>query len=205
VRESEDPEKLIDAALVELQQDLVQLRQAVAQAVAIHKRTERQWMQAQASADEWYQRAQLAINSGNEALARDALVHRQPYQQSAEDMERRLRDRATTVTHLRETMRHVEHKLLEIRSQRDFYLARARSAEATQRLHQLTDRLGHSTDPLLTRLADKVTHLEAQASLSDPNRDPIAAQFSRLEQEQRLEADLDRLRSNPTARSLEPG
>lgn len=205
VRTAEDPEKLVDAAIADLHQDLVHLRQAVAQAVAMHKRTERQWMQAQAAADEWYRRAQLALDSGNEALAREALERRQPYQQSSDQMAAQLRDRTATMTQLRDTMRQVEQKLLEVRTQRDFYLARARSAEATQRLQQITGQLNQGTDPLLSRLADKVTYLEAQAHLGQPPIDPVVDRLAQLEQQQRLEDDLQQLRQSQIARSQRTG
>jgi len=51
-----------------MQDDLVQMRQAVAQAIAT-KKPERQAHQAQSTADEWYRRAQLA--QANEPLARN--------------------------------------------------------------------------------------------------------------------------------------
>ena len=42
VQESEDPEKILDQAVADMQADLIQLRQSVAQAIATQKRTERQ-------------------------------------------------------------------------------------------------------------------------------------------------------------------
>jgi len=46
-----------------MQDDLVQMRQAVAQAIATQKRSERQAHQAQSTADEWYRRAQLRFTT----------------------------------------------------------------------------------------------------------------------------------------------
>ena len=52
VRGAEDPEKILEQTVTEMQEDLIQLRQSVAQAIATQKRTERQQSQAQSMADE---------------------------------------------------------------------------------------------------------------------------------------------------------
>ncbi len=72
----EDPEKMLEQAVLDMQEDLIQLRQSVAQAIATQKRTERQCSQAQVTAETWYQRAQLAMQKDDESLAREALTRR---------------------------------------------------------------------------------------------------------------------------------
>ena len=54
--QAEDPEKILEQTVLDMQEDLFQLRQAVAQAIATQKRTERQCSQSQSTADEWYRR-----------------------------------------------------------------------------------------------------------------------------------------------------
>jgi phage shock protein A len=80
---AEDPERILEQTVMEMQHDLIQLRQAVAQAIATQKRTERQSGQAQATAEEWYRRAQLALQKGEETLAKEALTRRKSYQDTA--------------------------------------------------------------------------------------------------------------------------
>ncbi|MGL4622036.1 MAG: PspA/IM30 family protein, partial [Chroococcidiopsis sp.] len=80
VGQAEDPEKILEQTVMDMQEDLVQLRQAVAQAIATQKRTERQAHQAQSNSEEWYRRAQLALQQGNDVLAREALTRRKSYQ-----------------------------------------------------------------------------------------------------------------------------
>ena len=64
VNGAEDPEKTLQQAVAEMQGDLVSMRQAVAQAIATQKRTERQNEQAARAAQEWYNRAQMALKKG---------------------------------------------------------------------------------------------------------------------------------------------
>ena len=73
VSKAEDPEKILEQAIIDMQEDLVQLRQAVAQVIASQKRTEQQYNKNQAEANSWQQRAELALKKGDEDLARQAL------------------------------------------------------------------------------------------------------------------------------------
>ena len=51
VNKAEDPEKILEQAIVDMQEDLVQLRQAVATAIATQKRSQKQYEQAQTEAN----------------------------------------------------------------------------------------------------------------------------------------------------------
>lgn len=83
VSKAEDPEKILEQTVLDMQEDLIQLRQAVAQAIATQKRTERQYSQSSTTAEEWYRRAQLALQKGDDHLAREALTRRKSYQDTA--------------------------------------------------------------------------------------------------------------------------
>ena len=82
----QDPEQQLEKIVIQLQVDLVDLRQTVAQAIAIQKRTDRQSHQATMQADDWYRKAQLAVANGDDLLAHDALTKRKAYQDMAELM-----------------------------------------------------------------------------------------------------------------------
>ncbi|HEY9805961.1 MAG TPA: PspA/IM30 family protein, partial [Candidatus Obscuribacterales bacterium] len=66
VSKAEDPEKILEQSILDMQEDLVQLRQAVASAIASQKRTQQQYNQAQTESNNWQQRAQLALQKGDE-------------------------------------------------------------------------------------------------------------------------------------------
>jgi phage shock protein A len=159
----EDPEVLLDQAIADLQMELLQLRQSVAQAIATQKRTERQRAQHQTWAVEWYNRAHLALVKGEEVLAREALSQRQSYLTLMAKMDDYLGQQRQVVEQLKGTMRTLEQRLAEARTRRDLFKARARSAEASQRLHTLMadDRFtGGIFEPMEARVLD----LEAQAA-----------------------------------------
>ncbi|KAG6466607.1 hypothetical protein ZIOFF_075577 [Zingiber officinale] len=75
----EDPEKILDQAVLEMNDDLTKMRQATAQVLASQKRLENKYKATQQASDEWYRKAQLALGKGDEDLAREALKRRKSY------------------------------------------------------------------------------------------------------------------------------
>ena len=83
VSSMEDPSKILDQSVADMQSDLVKLRQAVALAIASQKRLRSQAEQASSQATTWYERAELALKKGEEDLAREALTRRKTFQETA--------------------------------------------------------------------------------------------------------------------------
>jgi phage shock protein A len=183
VNQAEDPEKILEQALVEMQENLIQLRQAVAQAIATQKRTERQSAQAKSTAQEWYNRAELALQRGEEDLARQALTRRQSYLESAQAMEAQLGQQQGVVTKMKENMRRLEVKIAEAKTQKDMYIARARSAEASQRIQEMIGSPGTGGSiAAFEQMEQRVMELEARSeALEELSGDPLERQFAALE------------------------
>ena len=64
---------MLDQTVSEMQNDLIRMRQASAQVLASQKQVEAKYAAAEQTADEWYRRAELALEKGDEELAREAL------------------------------------------------------------------------------------------------------------------------------------
>ncbi len=199
IGQAEDPEKILEQTVMNMQEDLVQLRQAVAQAIATQKRTERQAAQAQSNAQEWYRRAQLALQQGNEVLAREALTRRSSYLETDRALTNQIEQQNTVVGRLKKDMQTLESKISEVRTKKDMYIARARSAGATQRLNEMLS--GVNTNSSLNafeQMEEKVLQLEAHneaiTSLSFANAqlgtDDLQKQFTALEASNDIDAEL---------------
>ena len=72
----EDPEKVLEQAVVDMQRDLVKVRQSYAEVSASSKRMTEQAKLAEQEAAKWYSRAQLAVEKGEDELGREALTRR---------------------------------------------------------------------------------------------------------------------------------
>ncbi|AFZ44552.1 phage shock protein A (PspA) family protein [Halothece sp. PCC 7418] len=196
LKKTEDPEKILEQAVSDMQEDLVKLRQAVAQAIASQKRTERQANQAKSTADEWKKRAQLALEKGNEDLAREALTRRQNYQQTADSLNEQLTQQNQVIDKLKSDMRKLESKISEAKNKKDMYIARARSAEATQRVNEFMQ--GVNTGSSLSafeQMEERVTEMEASAEAAqEMGGDDIEKQFAALEQGSNVDAELSQMK-----------
>lgn len=194
IAQAEDPEQVLDRTLMEMQEDLTRLRQAVAQAIATQKRTERQREAANVTAKDWYRRAQQALDAGDEDQARAALARRQPYQDTADRLTEQWQSQRAMVNQLRANLRELEERLLETRAKRDLYVARARSAIATQRMQETLGTLDRPQNAL-ERMESRVLELEAQAGLTGDRLDPVEQAFNSLESQQRIDRALEQLKA----------
>lgn len=212
VGNAEDPEKILEQTVADMQEDLVQLRQAVASAIATQKRTERQANQADSTAQEWYNRAQMALNQGNETLAREALTKRKSYQETATALKTQLEQQSTVVSRLKKDMQTLEAKIGELKTKKDMYIARAKSAQASQRLNEMLGGVDATSSlSAFERMEEKVLQLEAQSeAIAELGSDDLQKQFNSLEAGNDIDAELAAMKaqalpsSNPSQAQLPP-
>lgn len=190
--QAEDPEKILEQTVMDMQEDLVLLRQAVAAAIASQKRTERQAHQAQSNGEEWYRRAQLALQQGNEVLAREALTKRKSYQETADSLTLQIEQQNSVVTRLKKDMQTLESKISELKTKKDMYIARARAAGATVRLNEMLGGVNTSSSlNAFERMEEKVLQLEAQSeAIESLGTDDLQKQFAALESGDDIDAQL---------------
>ncbi len=202
IAKQQDPEKQLEQILAQLQTDLVDLRQTVAQAIAMQKRTDRQSHQANLQAEEWYRRAQVAVGKGNDALAHDSLTKRRAYQTTAESMRAQVKEQGQLVILLKANLRSLEMKLIELRTKKEFFIARARSAEASIQLNELMDTTGTSTVlKAFDRMETQVMELEAMAALTtELNADQLEERFEALGETDEIDAELLALKQGMKSR-----
>jgi len=197
ISQAEDPEKILEQSVMDMQEDLLHMRQAVAQAIATQKRTERQFSQAQSQAQEWYQRAQLALQKGDENLARQALTRRKSYHDTANAMEIHLQQQTELVNRMKQDMRLLEGKIAEAKTKKDLYIARARSAQATQKMNEMLGNINtKGASNAFERMEEKVLQLEAQAeAVGELNSSQLENKFAALQGTDEIENELAALRT----------
>jgi phage shock protein A len=194
---AEDPEKILEQTVMDMQEDLIQLRQAVAGAIASQKRTERQYHQAETTSEEWYQRAQLALQKGDERLAREALARRKSYQEMANTLKTQIEQHGTIVNQMKDNMRGLESKISEAKAKKDMFIARVRSAKASERLNEVIGNMksGGSLN-VFERMEEKVMQLEAQSdAIADLGTSDLEKKFRALESGSDLDVELAELKA----------
>ena len=206
VSRAEDPAKILEQSVADMQSDLVKLRQAVATAIASQKRIQNQAEQAQTQAQTWYQRAELALKKGEDDLAKEALSRRKTYQETATALNTQLSTQAGQVEMLKKNLLVLEGKIAEARTKKDMLKARAQAAKAQEQLQGAVG--GMSTDSSMAafeRMEDKVQAMEArgQAAAEIAGAD-LDSRFQALEAGDDVDAELEALKAslNPTPVAL---
>jgi phage shock protein A len=183
VSSAEDPVKILDQAIIDMQEDLVQMRQAVAGAIATQKRVQQQYQKAQSEANTWQQRAQLALQKGDEELARQALMRKKTQAETAAALKAQLDSQSSTVDQLKRNLIGLESKLSEAKTKKDMLKARASAAKANEQLQQTTSRMNTSSAmAAFERMEEKVLQMEAQSqAAAELAGADLESQFAQLE------------------------
>ncbi|KAG2602543.1 hypothetical protein PVAP13_5KG695600 [Panicum virgatum] len=139
----EDPEKILDQAVLEMNDDLTKMRQATAQVLASQKRLENKYKAAEQASGDWYRRAQLALQKGDEDLAREALKRRKSYADNASSLKAQLDQQRGVVENLISNTKLLESKIAEAKQKKDTLKARAQSAKTATKLWRWSPKQRH--------------------------------------------------------------
>jgi len=197
VSDAEDPIKILDQSVADMQEDLVRLRQAVAMAIASQKRLENQANQAKDQIKNWFTRAELALRKGEDALAREALSRKKTFQETYDSLSIQFQAQNGQVEKLKKSLFLLERKIAEARTKKDMLKARAQAAKAQQQIQSAVGDLGSkSSMAAFERMEEKVEALEAsgQAALELAGED-LESKFAALEGGDDIEKELEILRN----------
>lgn len=183
VSKAEDPEKVLEQAVIDMQEDLVQLRQAVARSIAEQKRTEQKYNQDIAEASKWEQRAKLALSKGDENLAREALTRKKSHTDTATVLKQQLDGQVSQVDNLRKNLVALEGKISEAKTKKNMLQARATAAKANEQLQKTLGNIDvNSATGAFERMETKVLEMEARSqAVGELGGFGIEQQFAQLE------------------------
>lgn len=197
VSKAEDPEKMLEQSILEMQEDLVQLRQGVAQAIAAQKRSEQQYNQSQNEANKWQRNAQLALQKGDDNLARQALERKKTYAETANTLKTSMDQQVGQIDNLKRSLIGLESKISEAKTKKDMLKARISAAKAQEQLQNTVGRLGTSSAmAAFERMEEKVMLQEARAqSAAELVGDNLEGQFAALESSSDVDDELAALKA----------
>ena len=193
---AEDPEKMVNEYLRQLNQNLSEAKVSVAGAMADATKLHTKMVENQAQADQWQAKAQAALRAGEEDLARQALARKLQAQKIADSYKQQYEAQDQQVDELQDALVKLEARIAEARSKRELIVAkqnRAQTQEAIQRTVRglgdlgAMDRLGD----LEERVDDRLARADA---LDQLNRGTLESRFEDLEKDQELDAELAALK-----------
>jgi phage shock protein A len=195
ISKAEHPEKLLRQLLLDMENQLMQVKTQVAIVIADRHLLEKKQKDSLDAQQQWVRKAKLALAKGEEPLARVALERSVTHEIAAHDLSQQIEDQAHQVELLKNALHRLEQKMAETRAKSDLLIARQRRARVAQRAGVAAfEEFSH--DMALRRLSDGVDQAEAsgagQAALSDASPDK---RLEELERAQRVDKLLDELKA----------
>ena len=184
---AENPEKMVKQIIIDMEEQLAGATQALGQAMASEKQAERQLQQAKNSSKEWENKAKMALQAGNEPLARRALESKVAVDNSLIQFQATYDSISQQTAQMRDNVQVLRSKLDEARARQNLLIARAKMADAQKNI-ATTVSSANSTSAFskLDKMERKIEEKEA-----------TAAAFTELAGDQ-MKADLDAFKEMET-------
>jgi phage shock protein A len=195
---AEDPEKMIDQILREMQESIVMARAQVASMIAQEKELELDANETKKLAEEWGRKAERAVVAGKDDLAREALRRKRDNEENSKIYTEQLAVQTQAVTRLKDQLRQLEAKYQATLGARDSMIARQRRAQAQRQVAEaivVVTPLDPSSE--LERMERKIRSEEAHAMAAlEVGEESFDSQFRALEAESDVEDELAALKAS---------
>jgi phage shock protein A len=165
ISKAEKPEKMLNQLIIDMNEQLIESKKAVAMAIADEKKLERERDNQSGQSREWERKAMLAVQAGKDDLAKEALLRKQEYDKAAQEYQKQWEAQKASVDQLKESLRELQNKIEEAQRTKNLLIARAKRAEAQQKIQSTISSVAGSRSAFdaFDRMAAKVDQLEAQA------------------------------------------
>src|ERR1041384_3846095 len=198
IDKAEDPEKMIKQVIIDMQNQLLQVKTQVAIAIADQHVLEKKRQEHADKQAEWMRKAELAVDKKqNDDLVRAALERSMTYAQMKDSFDQQVEDQKTQVENLKTALRKLELKLAEAQSKCDLLIAQHRRSRAVTKATQAQMAAGaDSTAFTFDRMKNKVRRSEAVSqATAELVADDIDDRFAKLEKEEQIEKLLAELKA----------
>jgi phage shock protein A len=194
---AEDPEKVVKQLIADMNNQLVQVKTQVAASIADEKLLYQRYQDNQAKAADWQQRAELAVEKGQDEMAREALSRRNAFQQTADGFKTQYDQQAQQVEQLKDALHQLEMKVQEAQTKEELLIARSRRAKAETQIRSTLSGIDQSSAlTSFNRIEEKVSQQEARAqALGELDSDTMEHRFALMEQESTVDSQLAELKA----------
>lgn len=162
VDRAEDPEKMLKQVILDMQNQLIQVKTQVAVAIADQHLLEKKLKENEQARAEWMHKAELAVEKGKDELARAAAERVLSHEQMRQSFAEQLEDQKLQVENLKSALRKLEQKLVEAQAKSDLLVSQHRRARALSKATEARAAMGSATSTAaFVRMRNKVVREEA--------------------------------------------
>ena len=197
----EKPEEQLSVFIEELTGSMLKLQKSVAAAVADEKRLKLQFEKSLESANNWEQKAMLALKGGDEDLARQALSRKEDDENHAKVLQDSWKTQKDACVQLKSNLVQAKARVEDAKREYTLLLARYRSVQTKQKLGEtLAPFNDESPMRFISDLNDKILKIEAETEanmelIGDDGGGDLEQKFAKLENAHRGEQALLELKS----------
>jgi phage shock protein A len=197
IDKAEEPEKMIKQVMLDMQNQLLQVKTQVAIAIADQHLLEKKQKENEEKASDWVRKAELAVDKKQDDLARAAIERSLSYRTLAENFGQQVADQTAQVENLKSALRKLEQKLAEAQAKSDVLIAQHRRARALNKAGDARMAMGAaSSSSAFDRLKGKVQRSEALSQAkAELTGDTMEDRLASLEKQDEVEKLLTELKS----------
>ena len=203
IDQAENPEKMIKQVILDMENQLLQVKTQVAIAIADQHLLEKKQKENEDKIAEWTRKAELAVTKNQDDLARAAIERSLHYRQLTASFTQQVADQKLQVETLKYALHKLTQKLEEARSKSDVLAAQNRRARTLTRAADAHAAMGDTNhQATFDRMKQKVQRNEAigQAKSSlITEEENIEDRFAKLEKEDEINRILGELKSKKGA------
>jgi len=194
IDKAEDPQKLLRQLVLDMENQLMQVKTQVAIAIADQHLLEKKRKEHMDGAAEWRSKAELAVKKGHDDLARAALERSLSQDHIAKGFSQQHAEADT----LRTALRKLDQKLVETRSRCELLIAQERRtrmvSKATAARQTINTQQNSTTlDRMKSRIVSREARNEADVELM--GGDALEDRFAALDREEHIESLLNDLKA----------
>jgi phage shock protein A len=201
VEKAEDPERMLKQIVLDMENQLMQVKTQVAIAIADQHLLDKKRAEHDQQAAEWRRKAELAVQKSNDDLARAALERALSHDQLVVGFATQAEDQKHEADSLRQALHKLEQKLSETRAHCEMLIAEHRRAKVVGRAAKAQHVVGTDQEQTLGRMKSKVhvTAAENAAASEILSPETLEDKFRALESEDKVELMLNELKSKVAA------
>ncbi len=193
---AEDPEKMVRLIIQEMEDTLVEVRSTSAKTLAEKKELTRRAERLKQEAEDWAQKAELALTKDREDLARAALLEKKKVADAAEAVDKELEVIDDHIQKLQHEIAQLQEKLADAKNRQKSIILRQKSATTRLEVKKRLDS-GKVDDALMRfeKFETKIDNIEAQIESYDMGKKTLADEINDLENANNIDDELAALKA----------